>query len=320
MSGAVARDPGLDSDIAGGGLLFQRPFWNDLDNDADNVSTDNPASLSTPAKIEASNEQQVRLNRNKSWSSMDLTKALAGSDPMDAIANRVAEYWIRRTQQIFVSTVRGVFANNALPDDAFHVQNDMTYDASGGAFADGVTNFTAENFLNATVTIGDSMDDLDMIMVHSIVYNRMLKNNLIDFIPNSANTYAVPNAGQPGQGIPTFLGRMVIVDDGMPYTVTAGSAVFDSWIFGSGAVQLGMGLPRVPTEVQRVPAAGDGGGQEILFNRNQYIFHPIGYAYIQGTIPGGGPTNAQLSAAANWQRAFRERKMIKMARLVTRES
>jgi hypothetical protein len=322
QSGAVVRDAGLDADIAGGGLVFQRPFFNDLDNDEENVSTDDPASFSTPNKITTGKEQQVRMNRNNSWSSMDLNAALIGTDPMGAIANRVAEYWVRRDQKMFVNTVRGVFANNATAPGAgdLHVQNDMVFDASGAAFADGVTNFSAENFLNATITIGDSMDDLSLVMMHSIVYNRALKNNLIDFIPNSANTYAVPNAAQPNMGIPTFLGRMVIVDDGMPYAVTAGSAVFDTWIFGMGAVQLGMGMPKVPTEVDRAPAAGDGGGQEILYNRIQRIFHPVGHAFVQGTIADGGPSNAELATAANWKRAFRERKMIKMARLITRES
>ena len=50
--------------------------------------------------------------------------------------------------------------------------------------------------------------------------------------------------------------------------------------------------------------------------------HPTGNAYV-GTPPAGGPSNAattnNLAAAASWARVFSERKLIKIARLITRE-
>lgn len=310
-SGAITLDAQLNSALAGGGLTFNEPSFKDLDNDAENVSTDDPATDSTPNKIGTATEIQVRLSRNNSWSSMDLSGDLAGADPMQAIANRVSDYWTRRQQAAFVATLNGVFADNAAaPTGTEHVQNDMTHDVSGAAFVDGVTNFSAEAFIDATATMGDSMEDLTMVMVHSIVYARMLKNNLIDFVSDSVNGNAVR--------IPTFLGREVIVDDGVPRS----SGVFNTWLFGRGAVRGGMGSPKVPTEVDRKPAAGNGGGQDILFNRTEWIIHPVGHAYA-GTPPKGGPSNASttnnLAHADSWKRVFSERKQIRIARLITRE-
>lgn len=310
-SGAIVLDAQLNSALAGGGLTFNEPSFKDLDNDAENVSTDNPASDSTPNKIGTATEIQVRLSRNNSWSSMDLSGDLAGADPMQAIANRVSDYWTRRQQAAFVATLNGVFADNAAaPTGTEHVQNDMTHDVSGASFVDGVTNFSAESFIDATATMGDSMEDLTMVMVHSIVYARMLKNNLIDFVSDSVNGNAVR--------IPTFLGREVIVDDGVPRS----SGVFNTWLFGRGAVRGGMGSPKVPTEVDRRPSAGNGGGQDILFNRTEWIIHPVGHAYA-GTPPTGGPSNASttnnLAHADSWKRVFSERKQIRIARLITRE-
>ena len=310
-SGAITLDAQLNSALAGGGLTFNEPSFKDLDNDAENVSTDDPATDSTPNKIGTATEIQVRLSRNNSWSSMDLSGDLAGADPMQAIANRVSDYWTRRQQAAFVATLNGVFADNAAaPTGTEHVQNDMTHDVSGAAFVDGVTNFSAEAFIDATATMGDSMEDLTMVMVHSIVYARMLKNNLIDFVSDSVNGNAVR--------IPTFLGREVIVDDGVPRS----SGVFNTWLFGRGAVRGGMGSPKVPTEVDRKPAAGNGGGQDILFNRTEWIIHPVGHAYA-GTPPNGGPSNASttnnLAHADSWKRVFSERKQIRIARLITRE-
>lgn len=310
-SGAITLDAQLNSALAGGGLTFNEPSFKDLDNDAENVSTDDPATDSTPNKIGTATEIQVRLSRNNSWSSMDLSGDLAGADPMQAIANRVSDYWARRQQAAFVATLNGVFADNAAaPTGTEHVQNDMTHDVSGASFVDGVTNFSAEAFIDATATMGDSMEDLTMVMVHSIVYARMLKNNLIDFVSDSVNGNAVR--------IPTFLGREVVVDDGVPRS----SGVFNTWLFGRGAVRGGMGSPKVPTEVDRKPAAGNGGGQDVLFNRTEWIIHPVGHAYA-GTPPNGGPSNASttnnLAHADSWKRVFSERKQIRIARLITRE-
>ena len=309
-SGAVMRDPILDADLAGAGLTFNEPSFKDLDNDAENTSTDDPAAFSTPNKISTATEIQVRLSRNNSWSSMDLTSDLISEDPLGAIAGRVSDYWARRQQAAFIATIKGVLADNATVTDAYHTQNDMTFDIKGAGYVAGVTNFSAEAFVDATLTMGDSLENLKMIAVHSIVYGRMLKNNLIDFVQDSVNGQAIR--------IATFLGRELIVDDGLP--VTAG--VFDTWLFGSGAVRLGSGAPKVPTELSRAASSGNGSGQDTLFNRVEWCIAPEGYAYI-GTAASGGPTNAatanNLAAATSWRRVYPERKQVNIARLVTRE-
>lgn len=328
QSGALVRAGVLDEMLAGGGLTFNVPSWQDLDasdaTGAENVSTDTLADIHTasfengtptdanrgdavPQKIGTSQETAVRLSRNNSWSSMGLTAALAGDDPMAAIGDKVGTYWARRLQRIFVSTWNGVIADNAAaPAASEHVQNDLVNDVSGASYSAGVTDFTTEAFIDTALTMGDSMEDLTMIMVHSVVYSRMQKNNLIDFIPDARGEVRIP----------TFLGRTVIVDDGMPRT----GSVYDSWLFAGGACQLGMGDPKVPTELDRQKLAGNGGGQDILINRVEYAIHPTGHQYIQSSIPNGGPSNTQIATAANWKRVYPERKQIKFARMVTRES
>ncbi len=311
QSGAVRVDANLSNLLGGGGLTFNEPSFKDLDDTADNVGTDNPATLATALKIGTAQEIQVRLSRNQSWSAMDLAAALAGADPVEAIASRVADYWVRRAQDVFVATITGVFADNAAaPSGTEHVLDDMTFDASGVGYVDGVTNFSAENFLDATQTMGDSAPNLSLVMMHSIVFNRAKKNNLIDFIPDSINPQA--------QAIPTFLGHIVVVDDHMPNS----AGVFQTWIFGAGAVAMGRNFPRVPVETIRVPAAGNGSGQETLHYRVEWIMHPAGNAYV-GTAASGGPGNDassnNLANAGSWQRRWAERKMIRIARLITRE-
>jgi hypothetical protein len=316
-SGAIVRDAQLDAMLAGGGLTFNVPSWRDLDDDAERVSTDSvPAEYTNgvadpdPQKIESDTELAVRLSRNQSWATADLASTLAGADPASAIAARVGAYWTRRLQAAFIATMTGVFADNdAAPSGSEHVQGDMTNDISGASYSAGVTDFSAEAFLDAGLTLGDSQDGLGLVMVHSVVYNRMQKNNLIDFIPDSNGQVTIP----------TFLGKQVIIDDNVPHS----GNIYQTWIFGAGAVRLGMGSPEVPTEIHRLPGAGNGGGAETLYNRVEWMIHPVGHKYA-GTPPNGGPSNAStsnnLANAASWQRVFSDRKMIKIARLITREA
>lgn len=313
QSGVAARDSGMDGLLAGGGITFNTPSWQDLDSSdgtgADNVSIDDPGVTSTAKKTTTSQEISVRLSRNGHWSTMDLTQALAGSDPMASIASRVASWWVRRAQRVFVSTMNGIFADNAAaPTGAdTHLINDMTVDIKGGAYTPGVTDFSAEAFIDAATTMGDSAEDIVAVFVHSVVYSRMQKNNLIDFIPDSDGRI----------NIPTFLGREVLVDDGMPVS----SGVYESWLFGAGTMRWGVSSPRVAAEVERAPSAGNGGGQEELHSRTEWMFHPNGHAFIADvSATPGGPNNTVLAAAASWRRVFPERKQIKIARLITREA
>lgn len=312
QSGALAPDEILSNNLAGAGLTFNEPSFKDVTNNAENISDDNPATNSTPDNITSLTEIQVRLSRNKSWASMDLAGDLIAKDPMEAIANRVGNYWALRLQAAFIATMTGVFADNAAaPTGAdTHTINDMLVDISGASYSPGVTTFSAEAFIDTCTTMGDAMGGLTLVCVHSIVYSRMLKNNLIDFIPDSQNPAA--------QGIPTFLGRRVVVDDAMPAT----AGVFETWLFGPGAVRFGAGSPKVPTEMDRLPSTGNGSGQDVLYNRVEWCIAPKGYAYI-GTAANGGPSNLatanNLAHLDSWRRVWPERKMIKIARLKTRE-
>ena len=198
QAGVLTRDAMLDQALSGGGLTFNVPSFKDLDNESERVSTDGPGPNYTggaapdPLKTGTSQEIAVRLSRNNSWSSADLTASLAGADPMASIGARVANYWARRLQAAFVATMNGVIADNVANDSGDYVN-----DVSGASYTAGVTDFSAEAFLDAALTMGDSMEDLVAVMVHSVVYNRMQKNNLIDFIPDAEGRVTIP----------TFLGR-----------------------------------------------------------------------------------------------------------------
>ena len=143
-SGVLMRDARIDSMVGTGGMVGELPNYNALTNDEPNYVTDDPAATATPANI-ASGTQIYRLaNQHKSWSTMDLARQLALSDPLGAITSRVGGYWAVNSQQRVVSSAMGVLADN-IANDA----GDMVVDVSIGT---GDT-AAAANLMNADAVI-----------------------------------------------------------------------------------------------------------------------------------------------------------------------
>jgi hypothetical protein len=294
QSGVMIRDPQLDaflnSDV--GGKTVNPRYIGPLAQDDANVSSDDPDVMSTPKKITALQNTAVRQSLNQSWSEMDLAVDLNGSDPLADLQGRIAGYWDGEMQKRVLASLQGVVADNVANDDS-----DMVIDVSGSSGAAG--RFDAESFIDAQLTLGDRMGEFNAIAVHSVVYGTMRKLDLIDFIPDSE-----------GKPIATYQGSRVIVDDDV--TVLANPTRYYNYLFGPGAVALGVGAPKVPFEVLRTPDAGNGGGQETVYSRVEWILHPQGFE----TTATSTPALAALKLAGTWNRAW-ERKRIKLACFIT---
>ncbi len=310
-SGLVERSAVLDSFMVGPGNSVEMPKFRDLSDDVSIVATDATGDSITPLGNSTDVEIGVKLSRAQAWSSAQLAATLSGTDPLGMMAARVSNYWQRELQRIFIATMTGVFADNdAAPSGSEHTAGDLTIDITD-TYDPGVTDFSAEAFIDACGTLGDSEEDIVAVAMHSVVYNKALKNNLIDFVSDSAN----PNATR----FATFLGRAVIVDDGL----TKSSNDYDTWLFGRGALVWGSGQHPKPSELDSSPAQGNGFGVETLYTRKIWCLHPVGHKYA-GTLASGGPSNAgtanNLAHADSWMRVLPQRKMIKIARLRTTEA
>lgn len=310
QSGIVTRNGLLDSLANAAGKTAELPFWRDLDATvAPNLSNDNPADKATPQKVEQGEQISRKAFLNQGWSESDLASELVmGPKAMDQIRARVDMYWMRQWQRRMTAAVNGVLADNVANDNG-----DMVHNASGATNADIGANtvFTRANFTSAAFTLGDRVDGIQAMAVHSVIYKRMVDNDDIDFIPDS----------QGQMTIPTFLGKRVIVDDGMPFTPAAGTggadaaAKYTSVLFGSGAFGYGEGSPKVPVAVSREEEEGEGAGIETLWTRKTWLLHPFGFQNT-GTPAGTSFTLAELALAATWDRVV-DRKNVPLAFLVT---
>jgi hypothetical protein len=297
QSGIAARNGVIEQQLQAGAESFNVPFWSDLADDEANIASDDPAVEATPKKISGEKQIVRKSFLHQSWSAMNLASELSGDDPVARIQNRATNYWTRQAQRRLIASLNGVLADNVANDSG-----DMVVDIS--AEIDAAALFTARAVIDAAGTLGDQMANIAGIAIHSDVYKKALKDDLVETIRDS-------------EGVPfqTFRGMALIVDDLLP--VTAGN--YTSVLFGPSSVGWGMTAPRIAegTEIENKPSAGNGGGQQILHSRVNLGIHPAGFQWSEGSVVDDSPSLAELALAANWNRIV-ERKACGIAFLVSR--
>lgn len=304
QSGIFRNDPSFQAFLAGGGSTVNVPFWKDLDNTEANVASDDPTSDATPLKITAGQDIGCRQVKTQGWSTADLTAELAGSDPMQAITDRVAAYWERFYERTLVSTLQGVYADN-VANDSGDMVNDVGTDAVGTPTADEL--FNADAFIDAEATMSDVRSELSLFVVHPIVMTRMKKNNLIDFIPDARGEVNIPN----------YQGYRVVESRNAKTITGTNRTKYVSYLIGNDALCWSDHPPATPVEIDRDASQADGMGVEELWTRHQFLMHPYGVAYQASGVSGSFPTLAELEAAARWDRVYTEREQVPIAFLLT---
>lgn len=323
QSGIAIANPKLNELVTAGGTTMQMPYWKDLTGDDEVLSDQNPL---TPGKIGADKDIAALLLRGRAWGANELAGALAGDDPMAAIADRVSDYWARKEQKILVSVLTGVFAAATMSN---HISNKSSV----------TTGLDGNMVLDAKQLLGDSADQLQAIMMHSATYTSLQKQNLIEY------TSTMGPSGSPIT-IPTYLTYQVIVDDGMPveqkykastdtsvvagktyYTYNSSTGVYTpvasptgnpstssyyeedykeytTYLFAKGSIGRGEGTPvsLTPTETDRDSLAGE----DFLINRRALVLHPMGVKWI-GNPVGVTPSNTELATGTNWQRVYEDK-------------
>jgi hypothetical protein len=306
-SGIAVTNPLLAAKAAGPGYNVELPFWRDLDRTLEpNYSSSDPTVFAVPDKVTTAYQSARVAYLNKSFQTADLAAELGYGSPMTHIRNRFGAYKQSQFQRRVIATVQGLIADNIAGNSG-----DMVVDVSiaDGAAATDANRFGVNALIDGAMTLGDNLTAVTAIAVHSIVYAGMLKSNNISF--------ARPSDGS--MDIPFYMGKRVIVDDGMP-VVAGGTSGFKytSALFGPGAIGYGEAEPENASWVERLEQAGNGGGVETIGERWNWVIHPFGYRFTNTTLTGGEAfaTLADLRLATNWERVV-GRRNVPMAFLIT---
>ena len=293
-SGVV--QPMAELNATEGGDFVNVPFWKaNLSGDFEVLSD---SSSLTPGKITADRQTGVILHRGRAFESRDLAALAAGSDPMAAIGQKVADYVAHQRQKDLLSCLAGVFGsvNSTSSSAAFF---NLTIDGESG---DTPTVLSPRHIARVRNKLGDQGDKLTAMCVHSSVYYDLIERRAIDFIyddtgagDTSATQGSTANAfGSPS--VPTFMGLRVIVSDDVQTAGSGSSTEYACYFFTQGAVGSGEQLS-MRTEVDRdILAKSDAMSMDL-----HYVYHPIGARYTSSTV---NPNASTLETVGNWSKVY----------------
>lgn len=287
--GIIANNSEFDALASQAAPTVNMPFFEDLTGESEQVIEGGDL---TDNKISSNKDVAAIIRRAKMWSATDLSAALAGSDPMAAIATLVAQFWARDTQKELIAILNGIFGTvpaggSGTPPAKTRLESNLL-DISGKSGT--AANWSGSAFIDAEQKLGDAKAQLTGICMHSATEAYLKKQNLIDTV-------------QPSNDVAfgTYQGKRVVVDDGCPVA----SGVYTTYLFGNGAVALGNGNPVgfVPTETDR--AKRKGSGVDYLINRRTSILHPRGVAFTSASVAKTeGPSRTELADPKNWNPVY----------------
>ena len=273
-----------------GGRFITMPHFDHLTGDDDVFSE----TALNPTNITTGSCTATILMRQKAWGATDLAHVLGGADPMAAIGNLVADWWLEKEQAIYLSILKGL-----LDPTAGCLKNHVN-DISGGTGDAAFISVGAA--LDTKQALGDHAKSLGMVFMHSAVYTYLQKNQQITTEYDSDLKI----------NIDFYLGYRVVVDDAMP--VDGGK--YTTYFLGAGALIRQDGTPSgfVGTETDRDKLTAT----DYLINRRCMVIHPKGCSWnVDATYPEGiyYPTNTMLATPANWKLAT-DHKKVPVAALV----
>ncbi|MGI4886107.1 MAG: major capsid protein [Janthinobacterium lividum] len=265
---------GLGLALEKGGKFVNVPFRNPLTGAEQMLNDNNDLVIN---KFTYGIEIAALNARAQVYGVTDLAVDFSKDDPMGQLTDAWSDYWVERYQVQLINVLNGALGSTGMAGNGT--------DVSGTSGAGGV--ISAGGFVAASRKLGDQSSRLVAISMHSAVMTALILQDLIVYIPGS----------DQGALIPTYMGKEVIEDDGMPYDPATGIATM--YLFARGAIAFQEGLPKVAAEVDR--ASLTNGGQEWMVSRKRYLMHPRGLAWnTAATTADPTPNNAELATTTNW--------------------
>lgn len=291
QSGIIVNNSEFDKLASQAAPTINMPFFEDLTGESEQIIEDDDLEEN---KITSSRDVAVIMRRAKMWSATDLSAALAGKDPMKAIAQLVANFWVRDMQKELIAVLNGIFG---------------TYTPAGGTATTRLKNnlldisvlsgnaakWSASAFIDAQQLLGDAKAQLTAVCMHSATESYLRKQNLIETV-------------QPSNDVAfgLYQGKRVIIDDGCPVD----EGVYSTFLFGEGAIAIGNGNPEgfVATELDRNKKKGS--GVDYLINRKTYILHPRGIKWTgEDVAKSEGPSRIEIAIPQNWNPVYESKQI-----------
>ncbi|WP_232733150.1 phage coat protein [Lysinibacillus xylanilyticus] len=276
------------------------PMFGNLDGAA--LNYDGQTDI-TATSTETYERGVVVYGRAKAWIEKDFSEDItSGVDFMDNVAQQVATYWEEIDQDVLLSILSGVFAMTGAKNLEFVTNH--TYDITGKTGDDSQGNplnkvgpATLNNAMQQAC--GQNKSKFAIVIMHSAVATNLENLRLFKYLQ-----YTDADGIQRDLSIGTWNGRIVLVDDSMPFEEVPADGgnpahtKYTTYVLGEGAFDYEDIGAKVPYEMAR--DAKTNGGQDTLYSRQRKVLAPYGISYEKKSQATLSPTNNELADGKNW--------------------
>lgn len=292
-SGILQNDPTIMGLIGDKGNVATLPFYKAINIDDFEPYNNDGLTNNTPKEITGGKQTAMLIQRMMAWKAQDFTKELTGADPMQHIADNVANYY----QQVWEAELMNIVNTVMKLDD----MEDHIWDI---ALASGSTVEDANKIDETTMifaqqkALGDMANGFGIAIMNSYIFARYQALGLVDY-----NKYTVTNAVTQEVNLPTINGLIPIVSDRHTVDTTGDVPKYITTLVGQGAI-----LTAEKTNYEE-PYYTDydpetKAGIEKLYTKQGRVLHPNGFSLNVANIANESPTKTELGTSTNWSLAF----------------
>ena len=180
---------------------------------AGNISGTTPQNYDGATNFSANSlptfqHSRVVVGRMAAWTERDFTYDITGGqDFLAIVGQQISDYWQDIDQETIISELKGVFNMSDTAGAAFVAKH--TYDVTG--IGTGTMDATTLN-TGMQKALGDNKSKFALAIMHSAVATGLENLNLLSYLK-----YTDSNGIERELGLGTLNGRLVLVDDHMPF-------------------------------------------------------------------------------------------------------
>lgn len=302
-SGILQFDPIIEQMVGSNNNVGTIPFFLPVDGESE-AKNDDGNTDNTPSELTGSKQTFMAIARMKAWTEKTYTRYLTGKSPLQNFAdNLVVPYWTREKEADLMAIIKGVMGLDAMKT---HVTDLST--TSGQITEANKIGLTSHIDLGQKA-LGDKRSRFSLFVCHSTVAANYKKLELMEnkkfFSPILNAEIEVP-----------MIGNMIVLetDTNTVDTTVENFPVYHSYMIGRGTFLYS------PKQVHRPYGSKyddeKNGGQESIYTKMAYVFHPNGFSIKADNIAKESPTRAELENKANWELKFNH-KNIAIAELIS---
>lgn len=292
-SGILQNDPTIMGLIGDKGNVATLPFYKAINIDDFEPYNNDGLTNNTPKEITGGKQTAMLIQRMMAWKAQDFTKELTGADPMQHIADNVANYYQQVWEAELMNIVNTVMKLDDMEDHIWDIAL-----ASGSAVGDANKIDETTMIFAQQKALGDMANGFGIAIMNSYIFARYQALGLVDY-----NKYTVTNAVTQEVNLPTINGLIPIVSDRHTVDTTGDVPKYITTLVGQGAI-----LTAEKTNYEE-PYYTDydpetKAGIEKLYTKQGRVLHPNGFSLNVANIAKESPTKTELGTSTNWSLAF----------------